>query len=130
MAFYIDTSALTKLVVAETESELLRDWVAQEQRDLTACDLVRTELQRAVRRVAPERAAQARAVLDSITLTAVTTAIFEEAGRLDPIVLRSLDAIHLASALDLGDDLEGLITYDDRLATAAQANGATVVTPT
>lgn len=130
VAFYIDTSALAKLVVAETESELLRDWVAREQRDLTACDLVRTELQRAVRRVAPERAARARAVLDSITLTAVTTAIFEEAGRLDPIVLRSLDAIHLASALDLGDDLEGLITYDDRLATAAQANGVAVVTPT
>lgn len=130
MAFYIDTSALAKLVVAETESELLRDWVTREQRDLTACDLVRTELQRAVRRVAPERAARARAVLDSITLTAVTTAIFEEAGRLDPIVLRSLDAIHLASALDLGDDLEGLITYDDRLATAAQANGVAVVTPT
>lgn len=130
MAFYIDTSALAKLVVAEAESEPLKDWVEREQRDLIACDLVRTELQRAVRRVAPDRATRSRAVLDSITLTAVTPAIFEEAGRLDPATLRSLDAIHLASALDLGDDLEGLITYDDRLAAASEANGVAVVAPT
>ena len=130
MAFYIDTSALAKLVVAEAESEPLKDWVEREQRDLIACDLVRTELQRAVRRVAPDHATRSRAVLDSITLTAVTPAIFEEAGRLDPATLRSLDAIHLASALDLGDDLEGLITYDDRLAAASEANGVAVVAPT
>lgn len=130
MAFYIDTSALMKLVVAEAESEPLKNWVEREQRDLIACDLVRTELQRAVRRVAPDRATRSRAVLDSITLTAVTPAIFEEAGRLDPATLRSLDAIHLASALDLGDDLEGLITYDDRLAAASEANGVAVVAPT
>ena len=130
MAFYIDTSALVKLVVAEAESEPLKNWVEREQRDLIACDLVRTELQRAVRRVAPDRATRSRAVLDSITLTAVTPAIFEEAGRLDPATLRSLDAIHLASALDLGDDLEGLITYDDRLAAASEANGVAVVAPT
>ena len=130
MAFYIDTSALVKLVVAEAESEPLKNWVEREQRDLIACDLVRTELQRAVRRVAPDRATRSRAVLDSITLTAVMPAIFEEAGRLDPATLRSLDAIHLASALDLGDDLEGLITYDDRLAAASEANGVAVVAPT
>lgn len=130
MAFYIDTSALAKLVVAEAESEPLKNWVEREQRDLIACDLVRTELQRAVRRVAPDRATWARAVLNSITLTAVTPAIFEEAGRLDPATLRSLDAIHLASALDLGDDLEGLITYDDRLAAASEVNGVAVVAPT
>ncbi len=129
MAFYIDTSALVKLVVAETETAPLQDWAEREQRDLIACDLARTELRRAVRRVAPDRVTRARAVLDSITLTAVTLAIFEEAGRLDPAALRTLDAIHLASALDLGDDLEGLVTYDDRLAAAAQANGVTVVAP-
>ena len=129
MAFYIDTSALVKLVLAEPESEPLKDWVTREQRNLTACDLARTELWRAVRRVAPDHMTQSRAVLDSITLTAVTPAIFEEAGRLDPAALRSLDAIHLASALDLGDNLEGLITYDDRLAAASEANGVAVVAP-
>jgi len=59
----------------------------------------------------------------------VTTATFEEAGRLDPTLLRSLDAVHLAAALSLGDDLEGIVTYDDRLAEAAQANGVPVVSP-
>jgi len=69
-------------------------------------------------------------VLDSLTLTDVTTAIFEQAGRLDPTTLRSLDAIHLAAALDLGDDLDSLVTYDERLAEAARLNGILVTAPT
>jgi uncharacterized protein len=72
---------------------------------------------------------QARAVLDAVTLIEVTTTIFEEAGRLDPTLLRSLDAVHLAAALALGDDLEGLVTYDERLADAARRNGVAVVAP-
>ena len=123
VAFYIDTSALVKLVVAEAETKALRSWLAEEPRDPLACDLVRTELLRAVRRVAPDRLVHARSVLESVTLVTVTTATFEEAGRLDPEILRTLDAVHVAAALDLGDDLEGLVTYDERLATAAEANG-------
>jgi predicted nucleic acid-binding protein len=84
---------------------------------------------RAVRRVVPDRALPAREVLDSVTLLEVTAAVFEEAGRLDPSSWRSLDAIHLAAALDLGDDLEGLVTYDERLADAATANGVAVIAP-
>ncbi len=68
-------------------------------------------------------------MLDSITLTEVTTSVFEAAARIDPGVLRSLDAIHLAAALDLGDDLDGIVTYDDRLALAARANGMAVLAP-
>jgi predicted nucleic acid-binding protein len=67
--------------------------------------------------------------LDAVTLVHVTPAVFEDAGRLDPTGMRSLDAIHLAAALDLGDDLEGLITYDDRLAEAAVSNGVAVLAP-
>lgn len=129
MAFYMDTSALVKLVVAEPESTALRSWLAEKPRNPVACDLVRTELLRAVRRAAPDRVVSARAVLDAVTLIEVTTAIFEGAGRLDPDVLRTLDAIHVAAALDLGDDLDGLVTYDDRLASAAEANGIAVVSP-
>lgn len=129
MAFYLDTSALVKLVVAEPETAALRSWLSAADRDLVASDLVRTELMRAVRRFVPERAPQARQVLDSITLLDVTGAVFTAAGRLDPPALRSLDAIHLAAALDLGDDLDGLVTYDDRLAEAATANGVTVLAP-
>lgn len=129
MAFYVDTSALVKLVVAEAETDVLRSWLSDDAREPVANDLVRTELVRVVRRVTPDRVVQARAVLDTLTLLDVTTAIFEQAGRLDPPDLRSLDALHLAAALDLGDDLDGLVTYDERLAAAAATNGITVVTP-
>ncbi len=129
MAFYVDTSALVKLVVAESETSALRVWIAVPGRELVASDLVRTELMRAVRHVVPDRALLAREVLEAVTLIEVTAAVFAQAGRLDPASLRSLDAIHLAVALDLGDDLEGLVTYDERLAEAAAANGAAVVSP-
>jgi predicted nucleic acid-binding protein len=82
-----------------------------------------------VRRAAPDRIMQARAVLDSITLTELTAPMFEEAGRLDPTTLRTRDALHLAAALDLGDDLEALVTYDDRLAEAAPLNAVRVTAP-
>lgn len=129
MAHYLDTSALVKLVVSEAETAALRAWLVAAEREPVSCDLARTELLRAVRRAAPDRVVQARAVLDSITLMTVTTATFEEAGRLHPTLLGSLDAVHLAAALSLGDDLDGVVTYDDRLAEAAQANGVPVVSP-
>ena len=129
MAFYVDTSALVKLVVAESETAALRAWLNEPGRELVSCDLARTELMRAVRRVVPDRVLQAREVLDAVTLVHVTPAVVEDAGRLDPAGLRSLDAIHLAAALDLGDDLEGWITYDERLAGAAVSNGIAVVEP-
>ncbi len=129
MAHYLDTSALVKLVVAEPETAALRTWMNAADRVPVASSLVRTELLRAVRRFAPDRVLQARAVLDSITLVQLTTPLFEMAGRLDPTTLRSLDALHLAAALDLGDDLDGLVTYDDRLAEAAGLNGVPVTAP-
>ncbi len=129
MAYYVDTSALVKLVVAEDETSALRAWFGVADRAPVASDLVRTELQRAVRRGAPKQMIAARAVLEAVTLTDVTTEIFEAAGRLDPIGLRSLDALHIAAALDLGDDLEGLVTYDERLAEAAAANGIVTISP-
>jgi uncharacterized protein len=61
---------------------------------------------------------------------AVATSTFEAAGRLEPAALRTLDAVHIAAALDLGDDLVGMVTYDDRLAEAARSNGVPVVSPT
>ncbi|MEE4025081.1 type II toxin-antitoxin system VapC family toxin [Gordonia sp. PKS22-38] len=129
MAHYLDTSALVKLVVAEEETSALMSWLPDEGRDLVSSDLARTELLRAVRRTADDRAREARVVLDSITLVPVTTRIFEAAGHLDPTVLRTLDAIHLTAALELGDDLEGIVTYDDRMADAARSHGIAVVAP-
>lgn len=129
MAYYLDTSALVKLVVREPETDAFRAWLTKTQRDPVACDLARTELLRAVRRVEPALLVQARTVLDAVTLTAVTTAVFEAAGRLDPSILRTLDAVHVAAALDLGDDLEGMVTYDERLARAAEQNGIRITAP-
>lgn len=129
MAFYMDTSALVKLVVAESETDALRSWIAGVNSELVAADLVRTELWRVVRRAVPDRALLAAQVLDSLTLVEVRASLFSQAGRLDPPELRSLDAIHLAAALDLGDDLEAMVTYDARLAQAAAVNGVTVVAP-
>lgn len=129
MAFYLDTSALVKLVVEEADSYALRKWLIETERYVVASDLVRTELMRAVRRAAPDLVVQARSVLDAITLVAMTTAVCEEAGRLDPTTLRSLDALHIATALDLGDDLDAMVTYDERLGSAANSNGIAVIAP-
>jgi uncharacterized protein len=129
VVYYVDTSALVKLVVDEAETAALISWFDDDEVIAVSSDLTRTELIRAVRRAAPDEMTTARRVLDGVILTNVTPAIYDAAGRLDPDDLRSLDAVHLAAALDLGDDLEGLVTYDDRLAAAAKRNGVPVVTP-
>ena len=92
-------------------------------------DLLRTELLRLARRTAPELVGQARTVLDSITLLALSTETYERAALLEPRQLRSLDALHLAAAMESGPGLEGIVTYDDRLSEAARAIGVPVVSP-
>lgn len=129
MAFYVDTSALVKLVSAEPETRALQAWRSQKERDLVAGDLVRAELLRAARKLTPAHVQVAREVLGSIQLIRLGERIFERAGLLDPPALRSLDAIHLASAIDLSHDLEGIVTYDARLAEAALHNGVAVMSP-
>ena len=125
---YVDTSALVKLVVAEEWSPEFGVWAAAD-RVLVTSDLTRTELMRAVTRVHPDRAPRVRAVLDSIDTVALTRQVLDEAGRLSPPTLRSLDAVHLAAALSFGDDLESFVTYDDRLADAAARAGVTIDSP-
>jgi predicted nucleic acid-binding protein len=129
VAIYADTSALVKLVVAESETRALESWVRRTSSVLMSSDLVRTELTRAVRRGDPDRLVRARAVLDGVSLLRISSDTYEAAGRLDPASLRSLDALHLAAAIALGDDLEAMLTYDERLAAAATAYGIAVVTP-
>ncbi|MCB0976531.1 MAG: type II toxin-antitoxin system VapC family toxin [Acidimicrobiales bacterium] len=130
MAYYLDTSAAVKLVVEEVGSKALRSWMLEATEPIVSSDLLRTELLRATRRGAPDQMQQARAVLDSLVLLTLPTSLFEQAGMLEPDLLRSLDALHLAAALDLGDDLDGVVTYDDRLASLAVGLGVVVIAPT
>lgn len=129
MAFYFDTSALVKLVLAEAESDVLVDWLNAEEPDVVSSDLARAELPRAVARNHPDAPVRAGRLLESIELLPLTVAAFTEAGRIGPATLRTLDAIHLATALRLGSDLEGIVAYDDRLADAARRNGVAVLAP-
>lgn len=129
MAFYVDSSAAVKLVVEEPETAALSAWAVTRDGDLVSSDLVRTELLRATKRAAPDRLVRAREVLDALVLMELPTAVFERAAILEPEVLRSLDALHLAAALELGDDLDGVVTYDGRLADSARSIGIPVLAP-
>jgi uncharacterized protein len=130
VANYFDTSALAKLVMVEEETQALRRWIA-DRGDVPSvtCDLARTELMRAARRIDPTLLVRVREVLDGLTIVEVSTALFSVAGRLEPPTMRSLDAIHLAAALDLGDDLDVLVAYDERLVSAARSQGLDVAHP-
>lgn len=127
---YLDSSALVKLVVAEPESmalvEHLEGWP---QRVSSALAL--TELPRALDRAGLGAAAhrRAREVLGRIALVDVDRRILTTAATLGPSTLRTLDAIHLATALAVRDDLEMVVTYDRRLRAAAERVRIDVVAP-
>ena len=127
---YLDASATIKLIVSEPESTALLAWLA-ERTELITSALGRVEVRRALRRlgVAPEVLRRAANVLDTIAAVPIDRAVIETAGELDPPELRSLDAIHLATALSIGADLAGIVTYDERLASAATRAGLEVWTP-
>ena len=125
---YLDASALVKLVVAERESWALGE--ALRERTLLSCDVSRVEFPRAVRSLGLGTAAldQASRVLERVAFHRVERTILERAAMLDPPHLRSLDAIHLATALGI-PDLASVVTYDRRLAAAAEAAGLVVEAP-
>lgn len=126
-AAYLDASALVKLVVPEPQSAALAAYV-ESRSPLSSCALARTEVVRAVRRHGAEHARTARALLDEIDLVQLDDELLDLAGELDG-PLRSLDAIHLAAALELGDALEAVVTYDGQMKRAAEALGLRVVAP-
>lgn len=131
MAIYVDTSALVKLVIVESESTALRRWLRSPQRVLVTSDLAGVELIRALRAAgAGDRArAHARRVLSRISTMPLSAGVLDRAGTLEPATMRTLDALHLASALTLADQLDALVTYDHRLADAATAAGVSVAAP-
>lgn len=115
---YLDTSALVKLIVQEPESAALRRWLADtEDHDHVTSAVGRVELMRtALRSGDAEIVANAKRILDEdLDLIAVTDDVIEMAETIGPESLRSLDAIHLASASQLGDALAAVVAYDHRL---------------
>lgn len=126
---YCDTSALLKMVIREPESDALAAQIPPSTL-LASSDLTRAELLRAARRGPSTSVPRARDLLTRLVLLAATPAIFDAAGVLEPLTLRSLDAVHLASALTLGDELEAILTYDQQMAEAAEALGVRVLAPT
>lgn len=125
--WYLDTSALAKLVRPEVETPALRRWLRT--RRWIASDIVRTELRRAAARAGGRAPARADRIVAAADLLCVTAEVFDDAGRLAPRSLRSFDALHLAAAQLLGPDLAGVVAYDTRLAEAADALGLDVASP-
>jgi predicted nucleic acid-binding protein len=131
---YADSSALVKLVREEAESGALRTYLAGA--DLVSSELILTEIPRAVHRVVAqdlhlprdlmlERAGE---LIDAVALRPLDRALLAGAGALAEPALRALDAIHIASAVDLGP-IEAFVTYDERLAATARLAGLRTMAP-
>ena len=128
-AVYVDTSAFLKLLVEEPESAPLQARLVR-WRQRASSELLRTESLRTLRRSGHAHVAgSARRLFAGLHLIRLDQQILDRAGELTPATLRSLDAIHLASALSIGSDLVALVTYDERLADAAAAYGIAVESP-
>ena len=129
-ALYLDSSAFVKLLVEEPESGALRVFLAgsSEERRVSST-LLRAEALRAVRHLGSGALAAVREGLRRIDLIGIDDRILDAAGILEPRILRTLDAIHLATALTLGNDLAAVVTYDDRMAEAARLLGLSTVRP-
>jgi predicted nucleic acid-binding protein len=128
--YYMDTSALVKLVRAEAGSAAVRAlWDDVGSNEFSTNVLGKVELLRTAGKAGPMATGLARAVLASLDVLEVDDAVAEAAVALGPAVMRALDALHVASALALGPDLGAIITYDDRMADAARLAGAKVIAP-
>ena len=128
-ALYLDSSAFVKLVVEEAESTAVRTFLADKSSRRVSSTLLRTESLRAVRHLGPDALATVREGLRRIDLIGIDDRILDAAGTLEPRVLRTLDAIHLATVLAVGDDLEAIVTYDERMVEAARLLGLSTVSP-
>jgi predicted nucleic acid-binding protein len=128
--YYLDTSAALKLLREETHSKAFAAFYDSNTRaSWVSSTLLRVELMRAVMRAVPAATPDARDLLTAFDYIGMDDDIVEAAMNEPDRMLRSLDAIHLATARVLGQELAALVTYDDRLAAAAADAGFTVVTP-
>ena len=127
-AVYLDSSAIVRLAVAEPESAALRRYL-RGRSPLVASALAKVEVGRALLPVGDSAVRRGHEVLARLELLRVSDRVLALAERLRPFELRTLDAIHLATALQLEGDLTRLVTYDRRLHAAASAAGCPVAAP-
>jgi len=127
-ADYLESSALAKLVLHEPELPALLAHLQTTSVWLTSL-LTVTEVQRSAARRGPAEVTQADGVLRRMTFIDIDRPVIELAARLQPPTLRTLDAIHVATAIQLGAELRSFVTYDQRMADAARAAGLPVVSP-
>jgi hypothetical protein len=127
---YLDSSALLKLVLSERETPALSEALSRWP-DWVSSVLLPIECRRIVLRAGnpPEVVAKLEQELSRVTSIRLDEPVQKLAAAIGPPSLRSLDAIHLASALSIGDYPEAFVTYDERLAEAARAAGLNVLTP-
>ena len=129
---YLDASALVKLATQEVETAALRRHLTSYETRTTS-RVATVEVPRALARKAADEGDRAAvawgALVERLVVMELDGAVAATAAGLGPPTLRSLDAIHLASALSIESELDAFITYDTRLADAARANGLTVVAP-
>jgi len=125
---YLDTSAFVKTINLELESTAVTRYLETWPR-LASSKLLRVEALRTMRRFGSEKMAETRAKLRRVELIELRDSILETAALLDPATLRSLDAIHLATAQYLGAELGVIVTYDQRMAAGARALGLAVAAP-
>jgi predicted nucleic acid-binding protein len=127
---YLDTSAIVKLVAAEKESPALIEWLNRRpDEDLATSAIGHIELIRAAARSGSDAAARARDVASTIDTLVLTDTIAAAAAAIPPAELRTLDAIHLATAHTHRRVLAALCAYDRRLLDAAESQGLPIVSP-
>lgn len=126
---YVDASALVKLIVREAESDALIAFLGGAGRQVSS-RIVTVEVSRAIaRRIVQAANDLVGHVLGALYLIEVDATVTHTAASLEPATLRTLDAIHIASALEVSTEIESFITYDARQAEAAKSAGLRVVAP-
>lgn len=125
---YVDTSALGRLLLAEPEAEAIRGVLAEHDAWWSS-ELLVVELRRLAAREGLE--SEAEEYLDAFRLVAIDSASLQRASRLEPMVVRSLDAIHLEAAVGLSDgsQVNGVVTYDQQLSVGCAHHGLAVHAP-
>jgi len=127
---YLDSSALAKLVMTELESPALSQWLA-ERPDLirVSSSIIRAEVPRAVCRRDATALSECYQVIRRLRQVRLTEAVLARAGTARPFTMRALDAIHLASALTIRQELTAFVCYDKRLLAAAREAGLPTASP-